>query len=287
MGGRVAAAAFAAYGLSLPAILVSGYHGNSDSAYAALSLLAVFMMEHRRNPFASGASLALALNVKLMPVFLVVPLLVRSRSWRDALRFVLGLSLGVIPYLPYLVTSHHQMYRNMIDYNSLQDEWGLVAFMNYAMHGRFAAEALRLRDWYVPMGRLVIGGAVVAMSFMSLSRQRWTSYDAGALTWALFLIFTPGFGIQYSVCIVPLLFSANLERAVMYSMTVGAFLLVMYTPGLQWVIPLQGPVRDPYAPLAVLFGLLGWASLVRFVSDKVRQPRSAALPYWTSWFARS
>jgi len=46
--------AFAAYGLSLCSILISGFHGNTDPLYWMLALLAVYCLETRRAPFLAG-----------------------------------------------------------------------------------------------------------------------------------------------------------------------------------------------------------------------------------------
>jgi len=266
--GRLAGArAFAAYGLSLVSILVAGYHGNTDAVYAGLTLLSAYALEEKESPFWAGVALGLALNVKLMPLFLVPPLLARCRSRRGAVLFVAGLALALAPFLPFVLTIPRIMYRNMLAYNSLRDEWGLGAFFNYGgWGGNVAPLARAVAAFYIPIGRYVILLGVTIVAVAAYLRPRWTAYELGALGWAMFLIFTPGFGVQYTVCIVPLLYAANVERALLYSTFTGLFLAVIYSATLPWVLPLYAGIHDPYAPLAVLFGLLGWAGLVRFVN---------------------
>jgi 4-amino-4-deoxy-L-arabinose transferase-like glycosyltransferase len=267
-GPRAGARAFAAYGVSLVSIIGAGYHGNTDPVYAGLTLLSAYALEAWEAPFWAGVALALALNVKLMPIFLVPPLLARCRSRRAAGLFLAGLALGVVPFLPFLLTIPRIMYTNMVAYNSLKDEWGLGAFFNYgAWGGAVKPIARAVAAFYIPIGRYVILLGVLIVAVAAHLRQRWNAYELGALGWASFLIFTPGFGVQYTVCIVPLLFAADVGRALLYSTFTGVFLLVIYTLSMPWALPLWANIRDPYAPVAVLFGLIGWAGLVVFVKQ--------------------
>jgi len=259
--------AFAAYGFSLPLIFVGAYHCNTDTAYAGLTLLAMYWMQHTRRPFWSGVALAAALNVKLLPMFLVPPLFAQCRSRRELLRFSAGLALGILPYLPFLVTSARAMYRNMLAYNSLQAEWGIMAFLLHAAKTpAFAEAAAKLSEIFVPYARYLILLLVVAASVIAAVRRRHNGYELGALAWALFLVLTPGYGVQYSVCVLPLLFAADRKRAILYSLSAGAMLYFMYTTRLAFVLPLYAEVQNnPFPPVAVLFGVLAWCTLVVFV----------------------
>ncbi len=278
--------AVAAYGFSLPLIFVSGYHCNTDTAYAGLTLLAVYLMQQSRRPFWSGVALAAALNVKLLPLFLIPPLLAQCRSPREFLRFAAGLALAILPYLPFLASSAHTVYWNMVRYNSLQSEWGLMAFLLQATRtSAFAAYAGKLREIFVPHARYFILLAVVVFSVIAAVRRRPSGYELGAFAWAVFLVLTPGFGVQYSVCVLPLLFAADRRSAVLYSLSAGIMLFVMYTARLSYVIPLYAEVENnPPPPVAVLFGIVAWCTLVAFVLttarrilyDGRREQRSAA-----------
>jgi len=259
------AKAFAAYGVSLTAILVAAYHGNTDAVYAGLTLLAAYAIEESA-PFWAGAAMALAMNVKLLPIFLVPPFLACCRSWRAMARFLAGLSLAVIPALPFLLTIPRTMFKNMVSYNSVRDEWGLGAFFNYgAQSGKSAPLVAAIAKAYIPNGRFVILASVVVIAIAARLRPRWTAYELGALAWAMFLILTPGFGIQYSICIVPLLFASDVKTALVYSTLSGFFLAGIYVASLNWVLPLRADIHAPYAKVSVLFGVLAWAGLIKFV----------------------
>ncbi len=69
----------AIYAWSLCAILVSGYHCNTDPIYAFFCLLCIYFMQDKRMFFWSGVALAAAVNVKLTPILLVPPLVLTLR----------------------------------------------------------------------------------------------------------------------------------------------------------------------------------------------------------------
>jgi hypothetical protein len=125
----------AGYAWSLCAILVGGYHCNTDTIYAFFCLLSVYYLEERRAWLAGGLALAAAVNVKLTPVLLVPVLLLSARRWPDALRFVGGLAVGVVPFVPVLVLAGDKFYANAIRYGSNPDNWGVTYLLMLATGG--------------------------------------------------------------------------------------------------------------------------------------------------------
>ena len=68
-GGELQAwRAAAVFSTSLVSIVVTGHHGNTDSACAVLTLAAVALIADGRRPFVAGLAFAAALNVKLIPL---------------------------------------------------------------------------------------------------------------------------------------------------------------------------------------------------------------------------
>jgi Glycosyltransferase family 87 len=268
----MAALVFAAYGWSLPLILVSGYHCNTDCAYAGLTLLAVYLLQNRRRPFWSGVAMAGALNVKLMPLVLVPALLSQCRSRRELLSLGGGLALAVLPFVPFLITSAGAMYGNMIDYGSQQLDWGINAFLNYAGETPpFDGLAHKVRAPFLYWARYVILLAVAMLSALAALRRRPLGYEMGALAWALFLVLTSGYSVQYAVCVLPLLFAVEIRAATVYSLCAGILLLTVYTKNMVLTFPLKAVVQYyPFPSVGTLFGLLAWASLAAFVFNTVR-----------------
>lgn len=268
-----AAWAFMAYGTSPTLIAFSGFHGSTDCAYAGLSLLSFYLLCEKRSPLLSGLAMAAALNVKILPVLMIAPLLAQCRSWREVLRWSLGASAGIVPLLPFVVTVPGAVYHNMVAYNSQQLEWGLYAFLKYGNEEAMLKGGLQtLTNEYVRNGRYLILASIIAVSVLAALRSHRLGYQLGAAAWALFLVLTPGYGVQYSVCILPLLFATDVRCAALYGALAGVMLFFIYGARLKLVLPLHGLVQYyPWPKIAVLFGVLAWAVLLGYLVKTVKR----------------
>ncbi|MDB5303398.1 MAG: rane protein, partial [Phycisphaerales bacterium] len=115
-GPRRAAVVAALYAWCPVAILVSGYHGNTDAVYAFFCLLCVYLIEDLKRPLLGGLALAAAINIKLIPVLLILPLVLTFRRWGDFLRFAIGVALGALPFVPVLLLARPSFTHNALAY---------------------------------------------------------------------------------------------------------------------------------------------------------------------------
>ncbi len=228
-GPTVAAGVVAAWSWSLCAILVSGYHCNTDPIYAMLCLACVYLIAERRAFGWGGLALAAAINVKITPVLLIPPLLLTCRTRGDAVRFLAGLGVGVAPFVPLVLALGPRFYQNVLAYNSVLDKWGV----NFVMIGLMLPPGDLLRvpaDWerhpinvYYHNARYLIFGLIGAWALLARFRPRWDAYEVAAVTFVLFLVLTAGFGVQYTVIPLPLLFAVRPRLAAAYGTVAGLF----------------------------------------------------------------
>jgi hypothetical protein len=307
----------AMYAWSLDAILVSGYHCNTDPIYAFFCLLCVYLLQDKRSHFLAGLALAAAINVKLTPVLLILPLLLWHRSWQSAWKFVLGLAIGALPFVPVLLLAGKPFYANAIAYKSNPDNWGITCLLMQADKEpgawyEFVPKEHPLASFYFDYGRyavlaLIAGWAVAArlrrredcekqpidanqldgfdqttagkfrtgaatgsptLSYWIGPRLKQPFYDAytiAAVTLAIFLFFTPGFGVQYTVIVLPLLFAVWPGMANAYGLVAGLFLAVIYWahwPGHHW--PPNSQFAGMFPRPARVYGLVAWGLLGYF-----------------------
>jgi len=279
---RAARGALVIFTLSLDAVLVSGYHGNTDPLVAALLLAACFAVDRGRH-FTGGVVLAAAVNVKLIPL-LVVPLLIARLKPREIARFVAGGALGVLPFLPVVWLAGESFVKNAIAYRSNFENWGIpLSIRALASIGRDAhAGALERiaevsRTVYIRVGPILIVLAVLALAAYARSR-RWSSvYERVALGLALFLILTPGFGVQYTAILGPVLLAHNRRWGLRWAMYSGLFLFAVYATFYLGGFPLKSTFYSAYRPLAAVIGILPWALLVAFAWVTLRQSRREAV----------
>ena len=263
-GARLAWLAAGATALSPCAILVSAYHFNTDGLLALLCLLACALLDRGRF-FAAGAALAAAINVKLIPVLLVPPLLAICRTRRGALQFLGGTALGAVPLLIAWIGTGPAFARHVLAYNPQANRWG-VGFVLYELYLNEPTRrlALDLMRFYFETGRWFILAAVAMLSFFAWRRRSWDVYELAALTLSIFLLLTPGFGLQYMGINIPLLLAVSLRTGTLYGLISGAFLAVAYASAWTGTVPLYSFFDGPFARPAAMIGAAAWGLLAWF-----------------------
>lgn len=283
IGPRRAMAAAAGFAWSLVAILVSGYHCNTDPIYAMFCLACAFLIEEKRMHFWGGAMLAAAINVKLTPVLLIPPLILSYRSWRDLLRFVAGLSLGVLPFVPIIWHVWPHFYANAFAYKSIPDNWGIPYLLMHLQGGPpvtigdVTSGERPIADFYHDHGKSVVLGLIGLWSLAARLLGRWNRYELAAVALTIFLFFAPGFGVQYAALSLPLIFACHPRLAALYGLIAGLFLLVVYYaqwPGPRHAWPPNSQFRGRYPDPAPLYGLAAWALLGWFLLRTVVRRRA-------------
>jgi len=267
LGDLRATAVAAAFASSVGSILVGAFHCNTDPAYAMLCLAAVYLLEEKHAFFLGGLVLGAAINVKIIPLLLVPPLLLSCSSRQQARAFVLGLAAAAVPFLPVICRDFSSFYENVLAYNPPSNGWGINAFLLFGTKvGILARLAARAATWYHVIGRYVLLVLVAAWAAAARRWQRWNRYELAAVTLAIFLVFTPGFGVQYIVPVGLLLFAVRPRMAAAYAIASGAFLLEIYlarSDGLRF--PVLILVITQLSPAEALLGLPSWGILVYFL----------------------
>lgn len=267
-----AATAVAAYGFALCPILITAFHGNTDGLPAAMMLLSVYFATEKR-PFAAGAALALAINIKIIPLIVIPAIFLSYRERKEVVRFVAGLSLAILPFIPFLFTAPGDLVRNVFKYTPGANLWGLQAFFIGAQQDKGLAElAAPLAAGYLAAFRYLFVAAVIAAAIYA-RRRRWPVERAAVVPVAAFLILTPGFGIQYTTMVCPLLFAVSVRWGALWASLTGTFAFLVYysfrsdtvLPGTNISMPWGSELRGLFPLEAALFGVIAWAALIQFV----------------------
>ena len=268
------------YFLSPPAILISGFHGNSDSTMIAWVLVAAALSGRR--PTSAGMALAAATGVKIVPLLLAPAffLAARQRRWR----FVAGWSaaMALLFGLPTLLGGP-ALLRNTLLYRGMGNWWGVVSMLLAVGRGRPWLEpllaALRRID------PVVIVALVLAIAWWLRRELRAGNDDTRDMTLLLAtcgLVFTTllvagtGFGVQYLLWpmpFLPLFARPALRTAVTVASSV--FLVVVYTRwsgGFPWWFAIS--TRPGATTDAVVAG--GWLVWAALLATSIAGPRWAA-----------
>jgi hypothetical protein len=223
------AVVFALFCCNPVSILISAYHGNTDASCASLMLAAAVLMDSGL-AFGAGLALAAAINVKLVPVLLIVPLLAGVRSRRAAVQYAAGLSLGVLPFVPFLLWHWDGFEAHVLAYRSFAKVWGITYYADQLrkVHGLMSLGRWIFDFWKGYGTLLVLTGPVLLAAFKTRWRPHWSARELLATTMLGFVVITPGWGVQYAVYPVPLLFAAYRTGAVCYALAAGIYAVCIY-----------------------------------------------------------
>jgi hypothetical protein len=233
-------AAAAIYAAALGNVLISSFHGNTDAIYFFFSFAAAYLIQVHQRAFLAGAMLALALNVKLIPILIVLPLAACFRDLRALLRYGAGLSLAVLSFGVALLTfapdEQAHFVQNVFGYKSYPEFWGveLLARTLRAATWRALPELATtlegVRDAYFAVGGklLVLLTGVFALWLRFIAPPKANAYAVVGVAFSMFLLFSPGWGVQYFGCLLAPFLAVRLRSGLAVALATGAMATLIY-----------------------------------------------------------
>jgi hypothetical protein len=206
-------------------IMIAGFHGNTDPIMVLFVVLAVLFAVRGQPAWMVGLAIGMAVNVKLAAIVFAPALVFSMADWR--LRLTLAGAAAVIVALasmPYLLQDPALLERKIIAYTSIPGHWGFTRLMSLG-------PALRgLYPYYLRYAALATLGAIAALCFaFSRLRRPPPLFLQCGISGFLFMVFTPGFGVQYLAWLVPWAVAAGFLPALLWYSTSGIFLFAVYT----------------------------------------------------------
>ena len=251
--------ALALFAVSPIAILVSGFHGNTDPIMVFFMLLSICLIESRRPAWLAGLALGMAVNIKMLPVLIAPAAMVTLPTARHRVEFGAGAVAAVLAgALPVLVLAPELIMTRVLGYGSQSGSWGLSLLAMVFFQG---PRLDWLHDLYVRYGKVLSLGLVLAASWWSGHRPDRSGLllRAGFVV-SLFLTSTPGFGVQYLAWLVPMVVPLGPGVTATYYLAGALFLFAYYTAGaggFPW--DLANSLERPAWTASVLgLGLICW-----------------------------
>jgi hypothetical protein len=252
--------AAAVYAWSLDAMLVACFHGNTDSLGILACVLAVYAAERGHFGWA-GLALGAAINVKLIPILLLPAFVASLPDWRAAVRFGVGGALAAIPFLPSVVSCPGMLTQKVLRYVPHVDRWGVPYVLAELVPG-----GGRLVAGYVANARPLLFGLLVLLVLFVRFVGKRPLHELCALSFALFLVLTPGFGVQYTAWVGPFIVMCGLFEGALYGLLSGAFLAIVYLHFADWSkLPILSHLWGRFPDPAPKVGLMAWVFLLAFV----------------------
>jgi Dolichyl-phosphate-mannose-protein mannosyltransferase len=207
-------------------IVISGFHGNTDPAFVMFILLSAYLIVHDR-PLGAGASAAISISIKLVPI-VALPV-IAAALWhhrRRLLRATVGFLLVLVPlWAPVVFDQWAGFKRNVLDYSGIAPkatQWGIVDAARH-LHQTWLVDAL------VGPGRFfALGVSALVPAYVVLKRPDAVA-TAVALSLTLFLLLTTNFGTQYLAWAAAAVLLLDVWGGIAYNLTAGVLLIVTYT----------------------------------------------------------
>jgi hypothetical protein len=234
-------------------LLISGFHVNTDPLLVCAILASVWLIRSRRFAWA-GVAVGVALSIKLSALIFVPALAIAAGARRGATMAGAAVICFYGLSLPFIWEFPGTILTSVMKYAGLYKFWGIPALSLLV-----GADGVYL--WYERLGKFIALGAVgaAAVVIWKKGRQEDVLLSCG-LSAALFLLFTPGFGVQYLVYMVPWLAISRGSVAANFHVISGAYLAAFYTwgsGGFPWYLANTFSTR--FMPLPVFsLGLLTW-----------------------------
>lgn len=220
-----------------PLILISGFHGNTDSVVMFFALLCVYLVEKEASPWAAGAALAMAHCVKVYPLIAAPAILFSLRGWKNKFKFCAA-AAGVIllAWAPYFYQDPRAVIANVFGYRSAYGMWGFSYLLDNL--AAIFPRLMPLNSAYAASGAYLALGLLIVVSWRMHCAQIRLFSQIG-LVFLLFLSVTSGFGVQYLAWLAPWVVEQGWLAAAMFYSTSGIFLFLVYNlwaQGFPWYL---------------------------------------------------
>jgi hypothetical protein len=248
-------------------LIISGFHGNTDPVFTMLVFLSVYLLADREAPVLSGAALALALGVKIVPVIVVPCLLIYAlrRGRSTLLRFVASFTaVSALFWAPALLEQWSEVLRNVIGYPGLNaHEWGLDQLAHIAADPGWASR-------FEGPGRMLVVAICAVLPALLVWRRPDFLMQGVALALAGFLALTPTFGTQYLVWGAAAVVLLTPRVGLAFNLLAGALLAKVYT---RWSngLPWNQAHSSAFTSHERAFAMAVWAVLVLALFDGARR----------------
>ena len=252
--------------LSPVSVMVSGFHGNTDSVMVLLLVLAAYMCLRER-PILCAFFLALSCQIKIISLLLTPIFFFYWLHRRKVLSFTLPLVVASIllwiePLLKFPAVFIHRV----LFYGSFWGIWGITYWLKLTGVPDFGPVTyynfLPLQQVVVTALKVAIIIAVLALAWRRRKLDARGLFASLAWAWVIFFIFSPGVCAQYMVWLMPFVLVLSPRFFAWLTMTSSLFLFFFYNSishGLPWYLAISnGNLTVEWVPWTVW----PWATLI-------------------------
>jgi hypothetical protein len=199
-------------------IIISGFHGNTDTVMIFFVLLTAFLIE---KPYLAGIAFGLALGIKIVAI-IFAGVFFFYMSGANRLRFIgAAVVTAVILAMPFVAQDPILIGREVLGYGGFAGRWGW---------SRLLVSIIGLTDTFLLISRLAAYALLAWIFYLSfkLNRAKTPLLTSLSLIPFMFLSFTPSWGTNYMSWLDPFPLVVGAWPALLYYLTSGALLVYLY-----------------------------------------------------------
>lgn len=211
-------------------IMISGFHGNSDPVMIFFVLLSIYLIDKHKTPWLSGLAFGLALSIKVVPLIFVPAFFFYLTSLRARATFVVtAAGIFLIGAMPYIWLDPRIIALKVFGYSSYYGVWGWTRLLSSVLGQASTSHPVGVHAVINIAGKLLL---LISITLLSLWMNRKNDkpsllIQCGAVTF-LFMVLTPGFGIQYLSWCIPFVVALGIWPTVIYYLASAVFLFIDY-----------------------------------------------------------
>ena len=213
-------------------LYVSGFHGQSESVWVFLVLLAWYFIIFQKRIIVAAVIMALAIAYKL-PAILLFPALFLSIQENDK-KILFAIFVGSVTslsFLPEIITSFAAINRQVLQYSSIIGIWGFSGVLSKVLQPLIFVGMIKKIAFALKVLLFVTVGWTYFKYYLSSYKN---FFDLCLVILVLFLVFTPGFGTQYLLW--PLPFLVITQHRILKIYTILTTFAFMHTYGIDFVV---------------------------------------------------
>ena len=265
-GVRLPTWALALFAVSPVSLMVSGFHGNTDSVMVMFLVCAAFMCLRGR-PMLCALFFAMSCQVKIIALLLIPAVTFYWLARGKTLRFVVPFAaVSVVLWAEPLLKCSGWLFKNVFAYGSYWGIWGVTYCLRLTGLACFARVSFfgltPVQNAIVLTLKLAIVLAAIVIAWRRRHLGGSSFFNSLAYSWIVFFVFAPGVCAQYLVWLAPFVLICS---PVFYTWLLAGssvFLFAFYTVtsrGFPWMVSVSmDEVREQWAP----WSLLPWAVLI-------------------------
>jgi Gpi18-like mannosyltransferase len=243
---RIPSWALALFALSPVSLMVSGFHGNTDSVMVMfLVLAAIFTL--RNKPVLAGLFLALSCQIKIIPLLLFPIFFFFWSSRHRLIPFLLPfVSTSALLWFEPLTRFPLLFFRNVLSYGSFWGIWGITYWLRLTNLPQFSAVSFLhfplLQSFVITALKALIIVSILIIAWRRRNLDERAFLDSVSYGWIVFFVFSPGVCAQYMIWLAPfiLMLSPTFYAWLLATSSIFVFFFYNVTAGgLPWYIAIS------------------------------------------------